>query len=248
MKRTSVAALLVLATGLAATAQNRSTTQNSGDTPSRSFVSTPSQPVRAHGRGSSSGQRTFISVPANLNPNVPPQCAGSGISPLIPSAMGCTDPRFTSGFFGGAGAVNTRPRHFHGWGSYAPYYPYAVVADTQPALPDEAEPEPPALTVFERRPTVTLPRPASAATDPHSPSMEQSGAKPEREQVPTILVFRDGHQTEVLNYAIVGQTLYDLGTFVARKIPLSDLNLKATLKANQERGVEISLPASIKVE
>ena len=36
-----------------------------------------------------------------------------------------------------------------------------------------------------------------------------------------------------------------IGTFVAQKIPLADLNLKATLKANDDRGVEFSLPAGL---
>ncbi len=69
-----------------------------------------------------------------------------------------------------------------------------------------------------------------------------------REQVPVVLVYRDGHQKEVTNYAIVGTTLYDLGAFVAHKIPLNELNLKATLKANDDRGVEFAVPASVKLD
>ena len=50
------------------------------------------------------------------------------------------------------------------------------------------------------------------------------------------------------NYAIVGPTLYDLGTFVAHKIPLAELNLKATIQANDDRGVEFSVPAWVKTD
>src|SRR5712691_10341804 len=58
----------------------------------------------------------------------------------------------------------------------------------------------------------------------------------------TILVFRDGRRSEVQNYAIVGQTLWVFSEQRARKIPVSDLDLAATKKANAERGVEFLLP------
>jgi len=59
---------------------------------------------------------------------------------------------------------------------------------------------------------------------------------------PTVLVFRDGHKQEVNNYAIMGQTLY---VFDARtqKIALGDLDVPATIKANDDRGVQFQLPA-----
>jgi hypothetical protein len=63
------------------------------------------------------------------------------------------------------------------------------------------------------------------------------------ENVPiTILVFRDGHRSEVRNYAIVGQTLWVFTEQRARKIPVSDLDVEATKKVNSDRGVEIPLP------
>jgi hypothetical protein len=57
----------------------------------------------------------------------------------------------------------------------------------------------------------------------------------------TVLVFRDQHKQEVQNYAIVGQTLWTFGARTA-KIPLSDLDLPATTKANDERGVDFRVP------
>lgn len=54
----------------------------------------------------------------------------------------------------------------------------------------------------------------------------------------TVLVFRDGHKEEVQNYAIVGQTLWNFIPQHRQKIPLSDLDLQATAKANEERGVD----------
>jgi hypothetical protein len=59
----------------------------------------------------------------------------------------------------------------------------------------------------------------------------------------TMLVFRDQHKQEVRNYAIVGQTLWNFSAQRTEKIPLSDLDLPATTKANEERGVTFRVPA-----
>jgi hypothetical protein len=62
---------------------------------------------------------------------------------------------------------------------------------------------------------------------------------------PTVLVFRDGHQQEVTNYAIVGQTIY---VFDARtqKIAITDLDVAKTIKLNDDRGVDFHVPAPTK--
>jgi len=56
-------------------------------------------------------------------------------------------------------------------------------------------------------------------------------------------VFKDGHQLEVENYAIVGSTLYDLTEGRRHKIPLSDLDLDTTTKQNEERGIDFQVPS-----
>jgi len=58
----------------------------------------------------------------------------------------------------------------------------------------------------------------------------------------TVLVFRDQHRQEVQNYAIVGQTLWAFGPSRTQKIPLADLDLQATVKANDDRGVDFRVP------
>jgi hypothetical protein len=60
----------------------------------------------------------------------------------------------------------------------------------------------------------------------------------------TVLVFRDQHKQEVVNYAIVGQTLWNFAPQHTQKIPLANLDLPATTKANDERGVNFRLPAA----
>ena len=60
----------------------------------------------------------------------------------------------------------------------------------------------------------------------------------------TVLVFRDQHKQEIHNYAIVGQTLWSFGSPRTEKIPLTDLDLAATTKANDDRGLTFRLPAT----
>ncbi len=68
--------------------------------------------------------------------------------------------------------------------------------------------------------------------------------RPKAEQEPaTALVFRDKHVEEVRNYAIAGGTLWVLNDHqTGKKIPLSDLDLVATAKMNDERGVDFQVP------
>jgi hypothetical protein len=65
--------------------------------------------------------------------------------------------------------------------------------------------------------------------------------RPEPPAPPTVLIFRDGHQSEVHNYAVVGQVLWIFSEERARKVSLADLDLDATRKANEERGVDFAV-------
>jgi hypothetical protein len=62
---------------------------------------------------------------------------------------------------------------------------------------------------------------------------------------PTVLVFRDGHQQEVTNYAIMGQTVYVFDNRT-QKIALTDLDVAATIKLNDDRGVDFHVPLHAK--
>lgn len=77
-------------------------------------------------------------------------------------------------------------------------------------------------------------------------SNSQASADPPRDvpEVPTALIFKDGHQVEVENYAILGQTLYDLTPGHPRKVALASIDLQATEKENDDRGVVFQVPAS----
>jgi len=60
----------------------------------------------------------------------------------------------------------------------------------------------------------------------------------------TVLVFRDQHKEEIENYAIVGDTLWNFAPEQTVRIPLSELDIPATIKANQDRGITFAVPES----
>jgi len=83
------------------------------------------------------------------------------------------------------------------------------------------------------------PRDDPAEERPSAPAKQaQADVKP---GVPTILVFRDGRKQEVTNYAIMGQTVYIFDNRT-KKVALADLDIPATVKANDDQGVEFQLP------
>jgi len=82
--------------------------------------------------------------------------------------------------------------------------------------------------------------------DAYAPVQRRQAAPPERDPDPilpaTVLVFRDQHQQEIQNYAIVGQTLWHFTPQRTVKIALANLDLPATQKANEDRGVTFQVP------
>jgi hypothetical protein len=157
-------------------------------------------------------------------------------------------------------ALNFHHHHHNGslpWGGAAyavPYYGYydsgEEVADNPPDDQYNGGP-----TVFDRRgPGIapsqpSAPYPSRSRSDnmppePASDAAAQSDAAPAPDQPQTVLVFKDGHQLEVANYAIVGSTLYDLTGGRRQKIALADLDLTATAKLNDDRGIDFQVPAA----
>jgi len=88
-------------------------------------------------------------------------------------------------------------------------------------------------------PKPVYPQDDAAQETPLAPAASTQGdVKP---GVPTILIYRDGHKQEVTNYAIMGQTLYVFSDRT-KKIALADLDVPATIKANDEQGIEFQVP------
>lgn len=150
-------------------------------------------------------------------------------------------------FFGGAFGFGTG---IPIWGGYGmPYYMdssydqdeaiQAQAADRQRMI-DEMN--------FDRRRDMELERQlaelqaAQEASAAHAAQPAQAQPRPEAQPTPAVLVFRDGRQMQVDNYVITADRLFTLGPDQHRTIQLSELDLNATVKANQDRGVSFSVP------
>ena len=144
----------------------------------------------------------------------------------------------------------------YGYGgyAYAPMVPvytmeygtgsYADAAAYEPDL----EPEPPAPTIFERRPT-TRPYARDEVRQDHEPSEPQS-QEPLHSTIgvggedTTTLVFRDGHQMDIHNYAIVSGSIFNFDGTGPFKTQLADLDVPATVKLNEDRGIIFKVPSN----
>jgi hypothetical protein len=214
-------------------------------------ISSASSSSSAHSGSVSSASVTSIAhngyVPSNSAVTHPAQPTGI--------------PHFPSGSPNTSG--HHRPRHATDGTAYYPYlyavpFPYAADVTDADASNDDDNGDPEyqgGPTVFDRRgsgaasyvpPHYEGPAHASQEQSARMPMEEESDAarNPEPTPSPTILVFKDGHELEVENYAIIAQTLYDLTPGHPRKVALSDLDLSATQKHNDDRGVTFQLPAS----
>ena len=58
----------------------------------------------------------------------------------------------------------------------------------------------------------------------------------------TALVFRDQHVEEVRNYAISGGMIWVFKEQAAKRIPLAQLDIPATVRMNDDRGVDFQVP------
>ena len=131
--------------------------------------------------------------------------------------------------------------------AYAVPYPYPVAVpeaygDDQDEN-DYAADDPP---VIERR----HPRARKDdAEDLAEAAPRQADSEPAEETVvasqpTTVLVFKDGHKLDVENYAIVGGTLFEFTDGLTHKFQLADLDMPATQKVNDDRGVEFHAPSN----
>ncbi|HUJ49362.1 MAG TPA: hypothetical protein VLW25_04160 [Bryobacteraceae bacterium] len=227
----------------------------------RAQVSTTAPSVTSIGFGGHYGPSPLMPSVTSIRPNGFE--SGSGRVFGLPAAA---SGRPTTAHFG---AVPDRPiTHDHGPNLHhrGPFLPagevYAVpylipygqdftgdqdVSDSSPQAQDQEDPNDyrGGPTIFDRRGPGTPPR----AIEESYSSASSSAAAPDdglavSDQPETVLVFKDGHQLEVQNYAVVGATLFDLTPGHRQKIAIADLDLPATAKQNDDRGIDFQLPAS----
>ncbi|MGA8618546.1 MAG: hypothetical protein WB660_08520 [Candidatus Sulfotelmatobacter sp.] len=205
------------------------------------------------------------SASAHAGGAAPPSASSFAHNGYVPSTPGVT--HVGGGQHITSGPHNTAEHHRQPSRSAdgIPYYPYLYAVpvpyaaednDADTSEEDDAEYQG-GPTVFDRRgsgatsyvpPDYEGPAhagPAYTSQDQQSAVLPTAGASEsatDPPQRPTTLVFKDGHQLTVENYAIVGQTLYDLTAGHPRKIALSDLDLPATAKQNDNHGIDFQLP------
>jgi hypothetical protein len=214
-----------------------------------------------------------VMAQAQYRPSGPPASVTSP-NPNTGSVFNGAGPTVTSGSFGPAVPLNlARPQrhgafgrgHHHGAGGhgrfgtpFAPLWAYSPtlvpvpvpvdadgnpIAPTDPQAAEEEEDDRPAYTVFEHRNRVAIP--PTDAFDRRSNTQAEEAPEPVvQDQPATLLIFRDGHQLEITNYAIQSGTLFNLSDNGPRKIALADLDVDKTVKANDERGVDFTVPAT----
>ena len=88
-------------------------------------------------------------------------------------------------------------------------------------------------------PSPYAPQPSAAPRAAASESQSGTPILP-----PTLLVFRDRHVVEIQNYAIVGQTLWNFAPQHIEKISLTEIDVPATVKANNDRGRSFRVPST----
>jgi hypothetical protein len=161
--------------------------------------------------------------------------------------------------FGNRGFVNP----FFGSVVAVPYPVYVMEPGIDDSMEQVQQMEPEdyrgGLTIFDRRGSGTqeYSRPVPQRRREEAAEEEDYRTRPAPEPAPqqeaaeqprTLLVFKDGHQREVANYAIVGPTLYDLSKGRSQKVALAELDLPATVKQNDQRGVEFQLPMASRAD
>jgi hypothetical protein len=89
------------------------------------------------------------------------------------------------------------------------------------------------------------PAPEEKKSDKRSKQTDESpveASAPVEDKTPaTVFIFKDGHQLETKNYAIMGGTLFDFSSKLLKKIQMDEIDSAATLKANDDRGVMMKL-------
>jgi hypothetical protein len=196
------------------------------------------------------------------NPGVPASVTSPGFGNNTPNhnqKFFFTHPPFRNPHFGNG--VHRGSHRFQNFFGAAPLYavPYYVPYDVSEPVDDtmeqmQAQPQSQYLggpTIFDRRgPGVpyrdTYADRAPAKEQPEPAPATQSGQAPPADQPETLLVFKDGHKLGVQNYAILGDTLYDMTPGHSRKVVIADLDLDATVKENDQRGIDFRLPLRTK--
>jgi hypothetical protein len=157
----------------------------------------------------------------------------------------------------------SRPSFFYGYGApyfYSDYYePYQEEyarpeppAQPAPIIQVKNEPLPNPVLLELRgnqwvRVTTFTQAPGEATAVETQYRREKRSAEPEK-SLPAVLIYRDGHREEISSYSIIGHVIYAKADYWSngawtRNIQVADLDVPATLRENEQRGVKFELPS-----
>jgi hypothetical protein len=208
------------------------------------LLATPAWGQRRGGGGGSFGGHAGFSSHGSFGGGMTGRGFGfSGSSRSFHFGSGFNRPSFNHPRF-----VTRRP--YFGYGGYygypyygypfynddSGYYPSDNYVDSGAYAPDQGDSQQQQAEINRLEDEV-----ARLRQDRSSAARTQAPSKPDLHSL-TELVFQDKHTQEIQNYAIVGQTFWIFDGPQTKKISISELDVPATIKANDARGVDFQLP------
>lgn len=141
-------------------------------------------------------------------------------------------------------------RHYYSRGAHLGFLPVfpswfaspGYETDQSAAEGPEAGPDPLTEQVGDLTAEVEMLNQSLAQQNSQAAPSAAPPAEAEEKPPATVLVYRDGHEVEVQDYAIQGQTLWVFSGQLTQQVPLADLDLAATQRVNGQRGVEFVPP------
>jgi len=186
--------------------------------------------------------RTDIPAPVGLNP---PAAAYTGISPGAFKSQGNIGHRYGHGT---GGALIAAPLYY-------PYLGYDPSLNTFPSYSETIDPNAQAFAAAQdslgeqirqltveldsvKRQVNTPPAPPYAPATPPAmaaPAPQDTGQAASQ---PVIVVLNDGQHLSVQSYAVMNGFLWDFSKQPVRKIPVSNIDVSASVKASEANGTE----------
>jgi hypothetical protein len=152
-----------------------------------------------------------------------------------------TRPGSSNGFF----PLRSGDRHNRGYG--AGWLPYgAPYWDEDGNFWDEPSYQQPPTTTSPQVIVVQNKEPRPSVPPPELPKLievpQSKEAPVARRQLPALFVLKNGERLESRDYFLTAESLQIQVGHQRREIPIDTLDLDATIAANHERGIEVTIP------
>jgi hypothetical protein len=153
-----------------------------------------------------------------------------------------------AGFPNGSFPRYTRYHHFRNYGLnfaswYYPYWdggePLEFIPESELSVTSPPVAAPPVVIVGSHDYRPPAPPEGPKLIEVPQTKGSATATKPER---PTLFVFANGERLEARRYTLTASSLQvEIGR-QQRRIPLSEINVDATIAANRERGIDLEFP------